>query len=267
MKLRLSDIFLYLLAWPYYWTLRHYTIYPIQRIVLAQHDEDKLRTAARTFFHGKINEAKLVTLASTLSAAASFAAFSWTAIARAPWFVFAFWYFSLVLAILSLITAGQHSALIHTLIQHEDAFYEALPTKVILRLVALDVSSRIGAQQSSGRGPNRSGPPAKARTEAQQSAMMVYVWQNPVMKMAWSVVMFILGLVLLITSPLRHDPPGIDDPKIAIFVLVAGAVVLLNFGWCSFCLYRAAKHDDLMERPATTAPGEVDGSAQVAADP
>ncbi|KAF2797995.1 hypothetical protein K505DRAFT_357887 [Melanomma pulvis-pyrius CBS 109.77] len=144
MDVRPPEILSWFLAWPYYWTLCHYTIFPIRKIVMAQYDENKFRKATKVFFHGKLNEAKLVTLASTLSAAASFGAFSWTGIENSPWILFALWYLSLVLAILSLITAGQQSALIHTIIQHEDDFYTTLHTQAILKLVAVkkDITSQ-----------------------------------------------------------------------------------------------------------------------------
>ncbi|KAK8091500.1 hypothetical protein PG997_001861 [Apiospora hydei] len=85
------------------------------------------------------------------------------------------------------------------------------------------------------------------------SLRMMYIFQTPVMKMAWSVVMFNLGLVLHVTSPLRQDSPGARDPRTGIFVLVAGGVATVNFGCCSFWLYRAAKYrDDDLEQTSSS---------------
>lgn len=83
--------------------------------------------------------------------------------------------------------------------------------------------------------------PFEAIEEAAPSLMMMYVWQNPVMLMAWSVVAFILGLVIYVTSPLRDDPPGSRDWRSAVFVIICGGLAALNFGFCSFWLYRSAR--------------------------
>ena len=152
----------------------------------------------------------------------------------------------MVLAILSLITAGQHSALIHTLVQHKDDFYTTIHVQPILSLVATEQKKPKNTLTRSNSQQKTPGTPARIVHDMRPSSMMIYVWQTPIMEMAWSVVSFVLGLILHITSPLRHDSPGIDDRRIAIFVLVAGGVASLNFGWCSLCLYRAANYGDFL---------------------
>ncbi|KAH7412173.1 hypothetical protein DE146DRAFT_772181 [Phaeosphaeria sp. MPI-PUGE-AT-0046c] len=235
-----ADTLLWLFTWPYFWTLKHFTILPIRRIVSARLDRGKLQRETTSFIHGKLNETKLVTLASTLSAAATIGSFSWHAVQDAPWTVFSAWYLSLILAILSLITAGQHAALIHTLPppSNEDPAAR-IRAHAVLRFVAV-----IAEPQQKGAPKS---PSTKKAEDATASIKMMYIWQNPIMLMAWSVVTFIVGLTLVVTSPLRRDKPGINDRKTAIFVLVSGGVALLNFGWSSFWFYQAARYNENLE--------------------
>jgi hypothetical protein len=159
------------------------------------------------------------------------------------------WYFSLVLAILSLITAGQQSALIHTLVGREEDLFTNLHTKAILKLVAVNSTYASATKDSE---PDDSSDSSKTLSvgdeqETQPSVIMMYMWQNPVMLMAWSVVIFLLGLTLHVTSPLRHDLSGINNRKTGIFFLTSGAIASLNFLWCNFWIYRVAQHGEDLE--------------------
>ncbi|KAK7937257.1 uncharacterized protein PG986_014125 [Apiospora aurea] len=246
-----TNIMLWAVSWPYYWTLNHFTIIPIKRMVGTQHDDARFQKEANMFLRGKSHELKFVTLASTLAAAANVGALSWDSTDGSTWVVFASWYFSLVLSILSLITAGQHSAVLYTLLgPGSEMSSQHVRRQTLLRLTT---TTTITGKGSDDRNNETLSP----------SLRMIYIFQTPVMKMAWSVVMFNLGLILHVTSPLRQDSPGARDPRTGIFVLVAGGVATVNFGWCSFWLYRAAKYrdDDLEEAcegeavPERTRPG------------
>ena len=59
----MREMFLYMAAWPYYWTLKHFTILPIQKMVKVQHHGSRLREESEYFIQGKIQEVKFVILA------------------------------------------------------------------------------------------------------------------------------------------------------------------------------------------------------------
>jgi hypothetical protein len=69
---------------------------------------------------------------------------------------------------------------------------------------------------------------------------MVYIWQSPVMLMAWSWALFLLGLILHIAAPFQYHTGRGSEEAMAISVLIIGGFVVINFGWCSFWMYRAA---------------------------
>lgn len=121
----------------------------------------------------------------------------------------------------------------------KDETLELLPDpQGILRLVAVDIQLADVPPPTEDLG----NAPRRIIKDARPSRMMMYIWQNPVMLMAWSVVAFILGLVIHITAPLRHDSPGARDWRSAVLFLVSGGPMALNFAWCSFWLYRCAKN-------------------------
>jgi hypothetical protein len=85
-------------------------------------------------------------------------------------------------------------------------------------------------------------PETEKLSSLQWSSNMIYIWQNPMMQMAWSCVMFIVGLLLQITAPLRDDLDSGDNRKSAVSVLVFGGLLGINLAWGSFWMYRAAAH-------------------------
>ena len=244
-----------------------------------RHDGDKLRRKTEIFIQGKIHEVKFITLAvsgferfmtlltgeqSTLSAAANIGAFSWQSIQNSMWVVFSMWYLSLVLAILSLITAAQHSALIHTLMGRDDSFLlsgnvNIRNSRAILKLVSID-GKKGPASSTDTSGSSKRKTNNDSADKTRPSLKMIYIFQNPLMLMAYSWVTFIVGLALHVISPLRHESPsGINDRRTAIFVLVGGGIAFLNFGWCSFWLYRVAKCIDKDEVECLAEKGLMDG--------
>ncbi|KAI9767281.1 MAG: hypothetical protein M1839_004547 [Geoglossum umbratile] len=67
--------------------------------------------------------------------------------------------------------------------------------------------------------------------------VMLYIWQCPMMLMAYSWITFALALTLYICTPfITHQPWG-DGQKIAIFYLVSAGLVLTNFIWTSAYAY------------------------------
>ena len=159
------------------------------------------------------------------------------------------WYFSLILSVFSIITSAQHSAILHTIRgTKEDTPLSAFNVDRVIRLVSGNVPTRTNKTKSTTkREAVKDGSPAEQQVVVlgklpRVNYHMIYIWQNPVMLMAWSWTIFILGLILHVTAPLRHDEQTGNNRQSAIFVLTAGGLVILNFGWCSLWMYHAADH-------------------------
>jgi hypothetical protein len=160
---------------------------------------------------------------------------------------------SLILAIFSLITAAQHSAIIHTLISPPKESVDSTEQANRIRpLVTKGVSKAVPKTESMSEDENDShgekvektsagaNPTPETSSKHRPSKNMMYIWQTPTMLMSWSWIMFMLGLILHATVPLRTDYECGNTRKSAIFFLATGTVVVLNFGWCSLWMYLAA---------------------------
>ena len=153
------------------------------------------------------------------------------------------WYLSLILAVVSLATAAQHSSVIQALLSRKHssmapATIALRNSRSILNIVAID---RGGPAEMNG--DNISDSDIDRQVCA--SRMMIYVFQNPVMLMAYSWVTFMTGLMLRVISPLgKKSWQNQNDRRTAVFVLISGGIIFLNFAWCSFWWYRAVKDED-----------------------
>ncbi|QDS73898.1 hypothetical protein FKW77_007219 [Venturia effusa] len=202
--------------------LIYFTISPIQTIISVRNDPDtaKLARAVRRFREGKSKEQKVVSLAGTLSAAATIGVFSWPELATTHWYAKALWYSSLVFAIFSLIGSSQ-SRLTEAAgcIEDEDASEEE--KKDALRVFVDPDDVPLGDEDGD--------------SMSWYTRNMVFVWQWTLMLMVWSWVTFLIALLLHIIKPfLPAQNPKTADRNVAVFFLAVLAPIILTYAWCAW---------------------------------
>jgi hypothetical protein len=122
-------------------------------------------------------------LQSAAAAAAIIGIFSWNELQGAYWLARSLFYFSLSLSLWALITAAQQASIVHTLtVEGDDAEID--------RTVQIILRRKKGA-----------GHVAKRFAELN----MLYVWQCPLMLMAYGWALLLVALTLHVCSPLIHN--------------------------------------------------------------
>lgn len=237
-------------TWPYYWTFRNYTLDPIKRIRDAASDPTLQAQKVVTFLVGKRQELKFVNTASTISAAATVGALSWSSINDTPWPALALWYCSLSLAIFALITSNQHSALMDSSLGPPSSNMTNVAPNfgpgtimVVFTTNSPDGNSasiRLSGQPSNDFEKQVTADFALFHSSDWHTKHLVYIWQCPLMLMSWSWVTYLIAQTLHIARPLFRRSVGTDDKKVAIAYLSICCIIVVNFAWCSFWFYRTA---------------------------
>ncbi|KAH6680241.1 hypothetical protein B0J14DRAFT_260731 [Halenospora varia] len=226
-----SSVVLWLFTWPYHWTFKYYTLFPIKHIatVAAENNKSKIIKVIHTWRISKESELQFVKVASTVAAAAVIGVFSWPSVSESLWVAQAFWYMTLLLSIWAIILSSQQ----HTFLESMPLLIEASPKE--------DVEQNLKAILSA---PTLTGADAEqlgTTTKYPVNWNMVYIWQCPTMLMSYSWATFMIALTLHVLKPfIRREPWG-DSSKIAVCYVIVGGTTTLNFAWCSFWSYRSAR--------------------------
>lgn len=247
--------FLFCTTWPYAVSLEGYTLGPLREILEEVDDHDALERKVIAFLRGKDYEFRLVYLGvcrlplssllcttdshiqAALGVAATVGVFSWDSIYQTTWFAHACWFTALTFAVFSNFSANQLSPIVYgmTLTSHKGDEVELRDGLRALSLIGLrrcadgDVDEDVEAQK---------------KFPLRMSRAMLYVWQGPMMLMGWSWAIFMFGLVVHETSPLRHDHDTGNNVKSASFVLCVHCLLACNFVGTSMYLKAARKQAD-----------------------
>ncbi|KAF2866965.1 hypothetical protein BDV95DRAFT_648059, partial [Massariosphaeria phaeospora] len=156
-------------------------------------------------------------------------AFSWTTIEEAHWLTHGLWHSSLVLSILGILLSASQVTVLHILgpIPMQTPPSTANP-------------SRPQTSQAS-RTFHRYQPLllSKGSSAWMPRRKMVFTWQAPMMFTAYSVCAFLVGLTVLVCTPLmRLEEDGWGDGcSIAVMYLTVSVVAGTSFVFCSFWVY------------------------------
>ncbi|KAK6362383.1 hypothetical protein TWF730_006073 [Orbilia blumenaviensis] len=217
------------------------TLKPVQLIEnhLLRQEEDSAQNRRRVSMlianwrQRKKGELEFVSLAGIALTAIVTATLSWGVVEKSHWVGIAAFYASLMMAIVSLLMSAQQVTLLallgefpkdHTNIQQEliDRYLAQLLTKEILpdntdnpELTPHDDSLYVGDQ------PNM-------RCRWRLSWQMTFVWQTASMFVAYSFLWYMIGLSVMICTPIRIGNWG-DDVKIGIAYMATSA-----FAWGIF---------------------------------
>lgn len=195
----------------------------------------------------------------TVLAAAVIGSFSWNSAIEAYWLAAACWYCSLFFSVLGILLSAQQAAIFHLLGDIPSDPLAKETAKVVRRYLPLliteprkrtdvsDKSQMIGESVEGGCRPRWH---------------MVFTWQCPVMFMSYSVCTFLLGLTVLVITPLIHVHErgwtgdatvsyplcllnGSADviPQVAVVYLVMAAISGMIFVLCSFWIYHYVQLD------------------------
>jgi hypothetical protein len=132
--------------------------------------------------------------------------FSWPQVTSAYWLARALWYSSLLLAISAAITSAQHTSIIDSMAPTSPERPLDIAELHYMRKVILRFSDEAASDiERNEFGETK--PGFRAR-------VMLYIWQCPMMLMAYSWVTFGLALTLFICTPfITHQPWG-DGKKV-----------------------------------------------------
>ncbi|KAK8022094.1 hypothetical protein PG993_012861 [Apiospora rasikravindrae] len=173
--------------------LCHFTIEPIQEILEHQDDIDKVRGLLIKFHNLKRQELTFVERAALLASAAVIGVFSWPGTATSFWLCPTLWYSSLWLSIFALISSSQ-LRLIEQLPRTTEVA-NSLGNEDVYRLM-LSVVRRDRNNETERTLEGNLPPCFKA------DAALTWVWQSPVMLMSYSWVLFLVGYLCYIVTPL-----------------------------------------------------------------
>ena len=152
---------------------------------------------------------------SAVLAAAVIGTFSWNAVSDAYWLASAFWYCSLVLAILGLALAAQEVAVLD-LIRTRQSAEQPITSKADMRryLPLILTESRSGDRESERR----------ISTESNDVGVwspkwkMVFAWQCPIMFLSYSVCFYLAGLTNFVCTPLIRRESWNTNSKVSCVV-------------------------------------------------
>ncbi|KAI9699598.1 MAG: hypothetical protein M1820_007097 [Bogoriella megaspora] len=195
---------------------------PIRRIAeIEASDNPKPHTVLKLvsrWRNRKLMEIQWVSVACTVLAAAVIGSFSWFSVPDAYWLALAMWYSSLFLSILGIALAAQQLAVLNILGELPEESESEAAMGSLNRYLHLMLSRQY-------------------RLKPRPKWKMVFIWQCPTMFMSYSLSFFLLGLTLLVCTPLIRGGAWNTNKAVAIFYLVNGAAAGLVFLLCSFWIY------------------------------
>ncbi|KAI3342134.1 hypothetical protein F4824DRAFT_191594 [Ustulina deusta] len=235
-----------LLTLPYYRFFRQNTLIPIKSIVKSYEQSRESDDTHRMFAawqDRKLIELHFVQVAATLLSGAVIGCFSWAAREKEHWLGPASWYCSLILSLFAILLSSAEAFIFSTI----NSPAHSVPLRDRMSMIC---EMRGTIRDSVPAGDREKGKLPRPRTErASIRWNMVFTWQAPMMLLAYSVIAFLMGVTIYITTPLYTDDTSLGGKSAAIFYLVGlftgGAV----FVWCSYWAYKFVDLDRPLEAP------------------
>ncbi|KAI1447157.1 hypothetical protein F5Y02DRAFT_37456 [Annulohypoxylon stygium] len=259
-----------------------FPILAIAKKVDSQESNAKLAAMLLSWWNRKLYELYFIQVAGTLLSGAVIGCFSWPSRNTEHWIGSAARYCSLVLSLFAILLSSSQSFILNAIIQKNSR--AGLTTQInslardlnmVCHIVWRDrkLSSTVAdaglrssfffTESESGDDDRETGGHRRAEQQSRHgdsssSAIgdngdvievhirwnMVFIWQAPMMLLAYSVLAFLAGLTVYICTPLYNS--GLDGKEVAIFYLASLGIGGFCFVWCCFWAYRFV---DLENKP------------------
>ncbi|KAF3913295.1 hypothetical protein ABW20_dc0100999 [Dactylellina cionopaga] len=188
-------------------------------------------------------ELEFVSLAELTITALVTATLSWGTIANSHYIGPAFFYTSLILSIIGMLLSAQQLTLL-TLLGEFPEDGRRLKRKFIEGYLHQLLTEDEDNKHDDVERHNNQVTERRYKVRYWRlSWQMVFVWQIPMMAVGYSFLAYIIGLTVLICTPLIREPWG-DNSKIAIFYLAFSGLSWGIFIYCSLCGYRNVSLDN-----------------------
>ncbi|EWC47881.1 hypothetical protein DRE_02763 [Drechslerella stenobrocha 248] len=199
---------------------------------------EKIHGLLRNWRARKKAELEFITIAGVAETAIVTATLSWESAATSHWVGIWLFYSSLTTSIIGMLLAAQQNTLLTLLGEFSDDWRQTKRKFLEGYLTQLLTEDR-----SSTTGPDVEASGYRAR-RWRLSWQMVFVWQIPMMGVGYSFLFYIIGLTVLICTPLMHEPWG-DNSKVAVGYLAVSGLAWGIFMYCSMWGYRNVALDKI----------------------
>ncbi|KAI1270846.1 hypothetical protein F5Y07DRAFT_384966 [Xylaria sp. FL0933] len=236
-----------LLTLPYYRFFRQNTLLPIKSIVkLYGHngESDETQRVFAAWQDRKLIELHFVQVAATLLSGAVIGCFSWAAREEEHWLGPASWYCSLILSLFAILLSSTEAFIFSTM--KSSAHFAPLRDRMQM---ICEMQGSATRDLSTVGDRERGKFPVPRSERAQIRWNMVFTWQAPIMLLAYSVISFLMGVTIYITTPLYSDDISLGGKSAAIYYLVGLFIGGAVFVWCSYWAYRFVDLDRPLEAP------------------
>ncbi|KAF2973368.1 hypothetical protein GQX73_g230 [Xylaria multiplex] len=246
LRVYLGHALMNLVTLPYYRYFRQNTLIPIKTIIKSyEHggESDNIYRMFAAWQDRKLIELHFVQVAATLLSGAVIGCFSWIERDKEHWLGPASWYCCLILSLFAILLSSTEALIFNTIKSPENS--------ISLR----DRMSMICEVKGTVHNPAPSGDKEKGKLQMPQTERaiirwnMVFTWQAPMMLLAYSVIAFLMGVTIYITTPLYTDDLSLGGKSAAIFYLVGLFIGGAVFVWCSFWAHRFVNLDEPRESP------------------
>ncbi|KAF9700007.1 hypothetical protein EKO04_001392 [Ascochyta lentis] len=215
---------------PYYRLYYFNTAAPLEQIATLASESPlntaKVLRAISSWRTRKLSELQFITISCTILAAAVIGSFSWTTIEEAYWLTHGFWHSSLIFSVLGILLSASEVTVLHLLGPLRRTGKESRDYDTAKKYYPLLLS------------PNHRTGTYMPR------AKMVFTWQTPLMFMSYSVCGFLVGLTVLVCTPLIQEGHSWSaGHNIAIMYLTVLAGAGTTFVFCSFWVYHYVQLD------------------------
>jgi len=176
-------------------------------------DKQQIELELRKWIKHKKAEAQYVQVAGAVLFASVTGCLQWDLSGR-HWTGAAFWYASILLSLFSIVLGAQQVLVLDPLEDEDDTDWECVRQRLMVQ------------------------PPVDGKLRPRLK--MLYVWQEPLMTMGYSVLFFLAGLMSHVFSPIALNPGWNDSSKTAVIFSIAIVMVGFNFVWGSRWIHHIA---------------------------
>ncbi|KAI1362682.1 hypothetical protein F5Y08DRAFT_311440 [Xylaria arbuscula] len=213
-RVKLGYNLMNLLTLPYYRFFRQNTLLPIKAIIKSyEHngDSDNIHCMFSAWQDRKLIELHFVQVAATLLSGAVIGCFSWAGREEEHWLGPASWYCSLILSLFAILLSSAEAFIFNTI---KSPAY-SIPLRQRMSMICVIKNATPDLAPSTG--DRERGKMPMSRTEqASIRWNMVFTWQAPMMLLAYSVIAFLIGVTVYITTPLYTDDTSLGGKSVSI---------------------------------------------------
>lgn len=235
-------------TFPYYRLFHFNTLRPIELIAACTRrsfEPEKLLFLIDRWRRRKRAELQFVSIAAAIVAGAVIGSFSWNAVSDSYWLASAFWYCSLVLSILALLTSASQLSVLELLDVRQNEG-KSTPSKLAIRRYLPLMLTEL--------------PPPRNRPFHDEGSVgqwrprwkMVFTWQCSIMFLSYSICLYLAGLTIFVCTPLIRRQMWSTSSNTAVIYLITSGIAGAVFAFCSFWVYHYVDLEDDLEEFSET---------------